>query len=364
MVIRLFHFAISLIVLTPAIIKAEPCIEKNLYKIPNSPFNKMTIHDQDGARICYSYTATQLINYSLISQGKFNAPVVNPIHAAWTTYYKNPIFFKSKNLVGGEVTDVINALNEEGICLNSDVNKILSELNKNTNMSEAQILASLDLIYETKYKPSQSLANKINQVAGVYSKNQCSLGRPINYRALIENIKTLGLEKKSSTEILEKLFDSCKNQKIKIPEIEEKFSGSDEEFAKLIENQLTQNNPIVASVCSPVLTNASTYRGLCGLPIRKLDQINYGSDCKPHSVLIVGSKLEKFPNKEDNQCLYLVRNSWGTFNRPATAQACACYTRNREYKDNCKENEVSKYVGCWYRKEDIVANTTDLEYLK
>lgn len=320
----------------------------------NSPFNSIPIYDQDGVGLCYAYTTSQMIDYYRFSQGAKG--LTNPIYAGWATYYKDANFFKSRSLQnGGHEHQVVEALKKVGVCEDNFVSKRLSELTLDLGLSEAQTLHFLESVYKN-YNGILTSKNWDSAYQEIRTQTLVSCSQALNIKKRLEQFGFLEL---APTYILDQLFKNCKTHAIKVPDVIVQDKGTDNEFENKINDVFKRQLPVTIGVCSSLFTNNQN-RDLRGIQyiFNRASNANIKKECGPHSVLLTAQK------KINGECNYLIRNSWGASWYPPTATSCACITRNRTYKQFCQKGEGEEYVGCWFKKNDILPNTSSITYFK
>ena len=330
-------------------LKAEDtCSTADLNAIPNSPFSKIPIYDQDGAGLCYAYAAAQMIDYYRFKNGDQGNDLTNPIYASWVAYYeKRNFFLKSMDLVGGDSDVVISALKSNGVCTNQEVEKKILSLNKSTNLTSPQLLFFLDTIYKYRkyFFTWDHTVSEFNK--HVDSKLSCQQSLDLK-----NEFERLGILSSAPSLVLDNLFKNCKKHKLDVPELETHHMGDDKQMKNIIDTELEKNMPIQIDMCGHFLqeTTPTSYRGRIDVQIFKPREMSRWFGCGPHAVIISGRM------KINGECHYQVRNSWGSLRYPPHATSCGCRTKNGSYKAICDKGEGIEYTGCWYRAKDLIPN--------
>ncbi len=329
------------------IINAEECSTIDLNESKSSPFNKIPIYDQDGVGLCYSYAAVQMVDYYRLLKGQKNVELTNPLYAAWLSVFKDPKILKNLDLKGGGyVEDVVSALKKHGACSDKDTKKALLSLMKASGKSEAEILNFLQLMFKGQFslideKSKQRLFNRLENEMGL----NCS-----QFNATVDLLKIKKILGLYPSYILEGFLKDCRTSEINVPNLVKYNIGSDEKFKKIIDQSFERKLPPQVSInCSeeffstPAKDNG---RNILGLRISQ--------SCGMHAVVLAGRK------KINNECSYMIRNSYGAFWYPKGASSCACKLKNGNYKSHCQKGEGMEYLGCWFKSTDLMKSLGDI----
>jgi len=325
----------------------ESCKTVDLNSSPSSPFKKIPIYDQDGVGLCYSYAASQMVDYYRLKNSKASYDLTNPVYAAWLTSWKAPTLFKNIDLKGGGyVEDVVSALKKYGTCSDKETKKNLSELMKSTGKSEAEVLNFLQIMYTSAIDlksayTKKKLLNLIEKEAGI----NCS--QVEESVSLLKLKKILGLY---PSYILETFFKGCKKNNVDVPELKKFTIGSNEKFQNLITQSFERDLPPQVSIncgnsffANPSIRTSSL-----------IANTRFSINCGMHAVILTGRK------KIQKNCSVLIRNSYGALWYPDGAIDCACKTMDGKYKAHCKRGEGQEYLGCWFKEIDVLSNTGDI----
>lgn len=345
--------------LSDALPAPSACEEIDLHASPNSPFNKIPIYDQDGTGLCYSYAAAQIADYYLIKNSQ-KIQRVNPVYAAWLSEYKTKNFFTARDgLDGGQIYNVLRAIKSQGVCSDADVRKKLAELKNAGNFTDAEALYFLETAYST-HENSRSLfgfgrANP-NWAKSVGRNASDFLRNPGCVRATTW-LKSRELAGVATTAALEQIFDGCRSNTLRLPEVRVTDSGSDQVVGAEISRSLKSGYPVAASfACANQFFSApGATRKLKGWspPLWRSSRGNLKS-CQGndggHAIVVGGQKTI------NGACHYFIRNSWGAFWVGQGATNCACRDAYGKYKSNCKSEEAREILGCWYKKSDVLPN--------
>jgi hypothetical protein len=323
-------------------LNSNQCPQVDLNQGPESPFNQIPIYDQSGVKICYAYSASELIDYYRLKNKDTNYDLTNPIYAAWATYFKEAKT-DQQGLIDkdGNELEVIAALKKNGVCSNSDIEAKFDQLVKSFRMNDAQILTYVESMYSSR--------NNIIFPGAEFSPIQNFTTRVIltcsQKTELDTDFRRNGYLNVAPTAFLQELFRDCETHDLDLPGVYEKNWVAEQVLQQLTNSALAKELPVVLKMCANVLSNHS-YRGQ--IAPRQLRE-----DCGHHSILVSAQA------SINGQCNYLLRNSWGIW-RDSEATACACITHDKKYKQICSRSEAETYVGCWYKQKDILPNTQSI----
>lgn len=347
---------------------ASDCKEVNLVTQKDSPFKKIPVYDQDGAGLCYAYAASQIVDYHLIKNGKNRST-----HPLWIALkYSESEWFKG-DITGGRGNDAIKALLKAGSCHHTQVSSGLAEWAKKANLKEAELIGFLEKVIpkiNTQYQGAvfnrsamraplpteaevkETITNAINGF-----KPYCSATADLE--KLMPELLNIGIM--SSRRVIGSLvLNECKKiTKLSVPNPVRKSPDTDEEYVKILQTQIAKGAPTTISYCANVLKNPN-YDGITN---RFWDSRNTVKDCGNHESIIVGKKVI------DNQCHFLLRNSWGTgFGSATKSWKCLCKNKKTgAYLDNCERSKHNngQYTveACWVSSSAISKNTYGITYL-
>lgn len=346
--------AAARLIISPVTDSPPSCREMDLNEDPQSPLHKIPIYDQDGSGLCYAYAASQMIDYYRLQHGDKSYDLTNPVYASWATYYKNPSYFKSSTLDGGDGPKVVAALKQQGMCTNRDVQKQLRQLS--STASDSEILEFLDIVYKNHggwffNEDWETTSEEVTKKIGISCQQQDSL------KAVLQKKDFFSL---APTEVLSKMFKDCAAKPVNVPELEAYSFGDDKAMKDQLDKALAKKLPAQVDLCSGFFEDPS-FRGLRGWspPLFRSSNGNSKKGCGAHAVVVTGRL------NINGSCHYLIRNSWGSYWKPEGATACACKTRSGAYKQICNDpKEVAEYVGCWFDQKTMLPNTGGVNVFK
>lgn len=358
--IKILFLLYSLLVSSLAVAN---CNTVNLITAKNSPFTKIPVYDQDGVGICYAYAASQLIDYHLIKNGGSRS-----VHPLWAAL-KYTDSEKQKQISSGNTYETILALKKYGNCDQKKVSNAIKLWASKANVKEAEVIHLIEKLAPemksllSKKRVSDPKANSLNAKEVETAINKaielhapyCSPGA--TWDKLLPSLRPLLVL--NSTELLSHLvMPDCSSNitELKLPNPTKLSSSSDSGWSNIIQNKLSNNTPISISYCATVLKSGPSYDGITergGI----FTNNKYSKNCGFHESLIVGKKLI------NNQCHFLLRNSWGSgFGSSTKKWNCLCKNKKTgSYLDNCTANKHNngQYTveGCWVNAEALAKNT-------
>jgi hypothetical protein len=278
------------------------CSPVNLITMPNSPFHIIPVYDQKDSNTCYAYSASQILDYHLISQGSPKTSV----HPAWIAL--NYALGRSRNTLDvGHTKEAIERINIVKNCDSSIVREALINWAGTRKLSDADIIAFIER-YST---PSQS--------------------PPLFDQRRDRLLARLRKTASNSVDVVAKiLLPYCRQrQDLQVPRVAS-YNFSQLPKDQAVEDFMIQRigkylSPISVAYCSNVWKHAS-YDGIDLTNLGRRDLLK--PDCEYHESLIVGRKIA------GNSCQLLVRNSWGREWRSA----------NRQWKCLCKDKVTGKFI--------------------
>jgi hypothetical protein len=411
----------------------DNCDDIDLQEPKNSPLRKMPVLDQDSTGACYAYAGSVLLDYQRLKKNPKAKPS-NPLQMALLTRLDDSggLLADEKDTWGGLIEDSINAR-----CI-VDIPRIRrsrSPRSRTVYSNTAWSLGSLrpclrgiltmrrgvSTIYNASIKhggctaeTSKARFNELRAVLGenltdaniiarleIYlNETTTSSGKPRSLagtepcdmkkerEALQEFMKSKGLHPKLALEMIRDLFQECRKSKLsfgKLPKAENYSRFSDEDASKAFNLLLKEQIPVGLSIASPVLRDP-TERCVTVDPVNQDRAVapNHPA-CKEgskdphfmHAVALIGQK------KINDECHYLIRNSWGGSWRAKGANGkpaqCSC-NRVKNIDDNkpiyhsvCPEEEANdvvendgvldldapfaeSYPGCWIPRRAILGN--------
>lgn len=359
---------LSLSILTSQVL-ASDCKEVNLVTAKDSPFNKIPVYDQDGAGICYAYAASQLVDYHLVKKGHNRS-----VHPTWAALkYAESKWFQNK-LTSGLAVDTIKALQDAGICPEAQVSKGLKEWAKKAKLKESELIGFLEKVvpqisaqYRTAGFNKSSFKAPIPSEAEVKAtiqkvikdfKPYCTASAELD--KLMPELLNIGLM--SSERVIASLvINECKNvTKPNIPNPIREKPDNDADYGKSLKTKLNSKTPTVISYCANILKDPK----YDGIESNRWTSRKLANECGGHESLIVGKKTI------NNQCHFLLRNSWGTgFNSSTKNWKCLCKNKKTgAFLDNCERSKHNngQYTveGCWISEAAISKNTYGITYLE
>ena len=333
------------------------CPTKDLNAGPTSPLHGMPIYDQDGTGSCYAHGASQLVTYELNQQkGNSADNEVNPIFAAWVEKYEDSLL-RSNGVNGGESVEVIKSLKSRGVCSPKSVAKGIHILKYACakDITDAQLIHLLELLYDNysslSFDPLQRVINKVQEVN---KKTPWVSDCQIDTVAGLAHLN--GLMNIPATQILSTLFSDCvRIPMASLPDPQHYGWGDDEGILKELDLSLDHDKPASIAVCAEIFDDPKTELLHRSPPLFRGSNGNLPSKCGNHEVVVTARAIV------GGSCKYLIRNSWGALWKSPGGQACACILNSGEYKDVCTAaDEVREYVGCWFDKDFVGKNITDL----
>jgi hypothetical protein len=365
------------------------CRNINLYETQAESMDKIPVYDQDGAGICYSYVASQLINYHLLKNKLASELVVHPVWGAVMASMMN----NKTSTASGHSLDVLRGLKKNFNCDYNTVKDSILDHTKANGVTEPVILSFIEKFVEnynlekikfridTYLKPRiddtnirkkslltvQNLGDQNFEIAfkltSKQMKNFCSSG---DFDYLLPALKESDMTMSSIW--FNVLFKKCnelqkfniQNKQIKSLEIKNMLRNeemSDANILEKINENLKSQRPLVINYCSKVIKNKQ---------VRLTENINKNfrkqlAGCNSHASLIVASK------KSGNSCQYLIKNTWGSWYW-AGNNSCYCQHKKTKKKiDNCskKTHPESDYtvLGCWFDGQDLAPNVQDAMFI-
>lgn len=345
---------------------SDECPTSDLNARADSPFRKIPIYDQDGTGNCYAYAAAQMIDYYRIQKNDQNYELTNPIYAGWATYFKDRKSSQRKSLTAGKSVNVFKALKNTGICDNKEVARRMNALMKDTGLSEARAMFFLETAY--KHSANSSNPHELEQVKKDFNVYATTCNE--NVTAFIDNLELNGLFAAAPTLVLHNLFHGCPAKPVDVPDVQWVHTGTDSKVRDALEKGLLENQlPVQINYCaSPLDTPASepqpskppskVFSFIKKIIPRAVFTGRTSAGCGDHAALISGQTTI------NGQCHYQIRNSYGSYWYPPGATSCACITKEGVYKEQCEKGEGQQYVGCWFKREDVLANTKSVNVFK
>lgn len=331
---------------------AGNCGTVNLLTIPDSPFNKIPVLDQNGSNICYAFTATQMIDFHLMKNGAKKRAV----HPVWSALSSHNRGFGAGALSASRTDFSVEGIRQKGNCSRDYILKALSKWAKIAGTNEAKFLDILDKLTWQIQKDGGKQKLGINGVKKIFfdtTKNAC-LQNPL-WDALSPHLMSLAVIN-SERILLDLVIPQCKTNKamLNFPKIQYQNASLYRAMnIEYIEQMLNKNqSPIAIGFCSSVLKNPK-YQGL--LPPQNGQQ-RIKPDCGNHAILLIGKK------KIGNACHFLLRNSWGSgFSQGNKNYQCICRNKKtNQMIDGCTEkthnNGQWAVDSCWVPTASLMHN--------
>lgn len=362
------RFLVSLMLIFSSHVFASNCEEVNLVTEKNSPFKKVPVYDQDGAGICYAYAATQLVNYYLVKKGQSRS-----IHPTWAALkYAESSWFKNQ-LTSGLAVDTIKALKEAGVCSEEQVSKGLKEWATKAKLKESELIGFLEKVVpqiSAQYRsagysrnpfkaplPSEAEVKATIQKAIKDFKPYCTASAELD--KLMPELLNIGIM--SSERVIASLvINECKKiTKLNIPTPIRDRPKTDDDYGKILKTKLNSKTLTALSYCANILKDPK----YDGIQSSMWDSRKSASDCGGHESIIAGKKMI------NNQCHFLLRNSWGAgFNSGTKKWKCLCKNKKTgAFLDNCESSKHNngQYTveGCWISESAINKNSYGITYL-
>lgn len=312
-------------------------------------FRNIPVYDQNGFGGCYSYTATQMIDYWKQTHGQPSSENTSPIFAAFISKQKN---WENANELSGGITSItIETLKEYGSCRKNIVDNAIKRFSNKNSVNPATFLSFIEKIfkdYRTRSALSEELSDskmmsrkKIeNDYSRSFHKAQCAyeskgLLDNVNIQKLYSKIEDYAV-KADFIGLMEDIFGECKKgnmKKIDVPDvINMKIESNElEKSVEKIDKLLSKNNPqpIGINYCSQVLLD------------KNYQKSNDNLECEHHASTIVGRRMK------NGKCQILIRNSWGS----------SC-----NYDWECKTSSENLAEGIWINADTLLKNTTSIDY--
>lgn len=350
-----------------------PCANVNLQTQEDSPLKDIPVYDQDGIGSCYSYAASVLMDFHRLKNGY--GGLSNPLWLA----LKHTQDEGDESIEGGRIKDTINEVRKVGICKDDIVNRALDRALNENNISHAQFMDIVELMYELWDKEENVTAGDVYNDA----MSQCHSGAGSITVPLYEQI-TRPFKKKNGDigkiipeAFLDDLFAECKGENVKKPAIPKSKTScekcTDSEMDEKIKGLLSGGQPVGISYCASVLydddyegINSSRNGSYGWFADTRSERVNHEKDkekkdgttiegCGRHASVIVGSR------NIGGTCQYLLRNSWGSTSYSDHA-SCLCETSKGVYEDCRHRDGKPNKVGCWIDADELTANTYKLTH--
>lgn len=346
---------------------ADDCTPIDLYKDTKSALRSVPIYDQGETGTCYAHAAVQLVDYWRIKNLQINTGYLDPLYAAHITSQhpeKLEAFKFEKNQVKTVFTQAksdpstyanfsvstIEALNTFGGCSRDTANLAFQKYRFQNGLSNTDLVNLVEtLTYNSKSVP-RNIPKSLQDIVSKITFDE---------KVTTQTAKA-GKKVYTANDALAEIFGVCSSKKITVNTPKPKFimARDDQTIKSYYDKNLNLTNPLIGNICANML-NDDSYKGFV-VPLAYSKNSNRtqfkNKTCQMHEILVVGRK--KF---SDNSCKYLIRNSWGT--QWNAGKECACILDNGTYQDVCKVAKPKTFLGCWYNREQVIANTATITFL-
>ncbi len=309
---------------------AQSCGTINYLTQENSPFEKIPVSDQDGAGICYAYTASQLLNYHILKTNQASELVMHPVWVALKA--------SRRILEAGSELNAINSVNNAGNCSYNRVEGALNLFSNNSNLTGSPLVTFLETYARSLTRQARGPARPVNQSmietaqdeAIKEASSHCS--DDVLWERLLPQLSTVS---ETSVQLFTRLLqDSCSSQNLtqfQTPRAVNIFPFDTHAHARSTMNAQIGKGPFIFGYCSESWTNPN-FNGYSEIG-RKYKEVD--PNCGMHSSMMVGRK------QIGQHCYMLVRNSWGTsWGKWNENQKCICRHKvTREWVDECTFDE-------------------------
>jgi hypothetical protein len=343
---------------------ASDCSPVNLINFSKSPFEKIPVYDQNGAGICFAYSAATLVNYELMkNQGEKDLVA----HPAWLALMDS-MNDVDERVSAGNSARAIQSVNDFVNCDHKEVSAALMTWANKVQITESEILGLIDLYAKnltTRFEDSRMEATLSVESKDLWTSYEAAyeklskICQPQPFHQWSSLFAVLApLKIVSSREMLTSLlFPTCApvlNTK-KLPKADSNKFFSDSSYKEKIRTTLNTHDPAAFSHCGYYWDDPKTQRLAIGDRSGLKDA--KGKDlCGNHEAVVIGKK------EVEGSCQYLVRNSWGDQWQKRN-QSLKCFCRNRTtnvYEDDCTEkthsNEFWAVEACWAPEDELVSN--------
>lgn len=267
------------------------------------------IRNQDSIGWCYAFAAADLASYKL--QKQISAADIALTHNKDFLNDVARLFGKNESTFeGGFPQQALKKAMRKGLCLEKD---LPSEDNANSEFVDR--LSNIDKMGRLNIDGKNSNCNSLhNQTKAIFPN--------INVRELQEILK-----KSSTNNFIENMANKTCGDRIKADfEVETISKLDSEKFAKVLDQQMDNKNPVSLTYDATVLFNRR----------------DYATSNFVHASVVVGRRH----NQKTGQCEYLIRNSWG--------RGCGTYDPQLA----CDNGNI------WIPKADILKRSHEASYIK
>ncbi|MFZ4715107.1 MAG: hypothetical protein ACOYL6_15405 [Bacteriovoracaceae bacterium] len=357
------------------------CPTMNLYKIPDGPYQKIPLYDQEESNLCYAYSAADMTNFDLLSSKKTKEVVVDPVWVAYVDKSKNTDY----KLDFGRAKEAIESLNQMGICKASKVEEFIQKFSHEVGLTEIQVMNFLADLESKIFKLTSYPEHQKKNADGSYSRLQENVFSEAykdiaekyeiihvedqvacQKNILLENdLKQINFIKNNAITICQEyIFKECKgpillkNYQFNTNSLKN-ATASDQEVSQKIRSRLGNNlQPLQIGYCANIFSDSS----YDGIPTK--DRNKRADDCLAHSSVLVGARSLQ------NKCQYLLRNThgpqWGEWNRHLT-----CFCQDKKTKKMIEDCTAQKnpsldftILGCWIPEEILSKNISNMSWIE
>lgn len=338
----------------------DACPTQNLYTIPDSPYQKIPVYDQDGAEICYAYVGSELANYSLLSRKLVSKPVIHPL---WTAYLYS-YYEDEPEIDGGSAALALKILGEKGVCNAEDVQKALKEFANGAQLTEPEVLSFLSSMRRGMKKLQKRNKFKFKKMNQDEMFNKSFLKVSTEFKSFNDDNLTCAKEdfskQLSQIDLLHNhlvtifhniVYRKCTKFTRYDLDYDNYYGESDDQVKNQIRVFFTkEKKPLAIRFCGNVLYN-DKFDG-----IENVDRIKASKKCYRHASLLVGTR------EKAGKCEYLLKNTWGSsWEKWTKERSCFCQNKKTsEYIEDCKKetHPESDYtvLACWIAEDKLAKN--------
>ncbi len=300
----------------------------------------MPVLDQDGTGLCYAYVASQMLDFEVIKQEQSRTH-----HPLWIAI-KQAEITNQRGTYSGKASTSISALLSKKNCPYHLVDNALKIWTKKANSTEAGLIHLIETYSNNIHTKKEKPWDNALETARPWCGTESALGQ------IFEDIKKI--QDADSLKMFSTILkNTCKDSLLKSSSyigLETKLT--EEQASPSISSQLLRTKaPVGIGLCANIFTNPN-YEGVYNRGIGGM--IIHG--CGTHEVIVVGQR------QKNNQCQFLVRNSWGPLFSDATKDwECLCRERSSgKIVDNCKNttHDSGRFLveGCWIGENHLKKN--------
>ena len=391
----------------PLALASSTCETVNLYEQATNPINQIPIWDQAQFGTCFAYSASQLVDYELRTNGD---PLQGtPVSPVWTALnhkkhasalQKLITFHDPDGLEYSSISWAIKDLKKNGVCKYDTVKKALGNFKIDHDITDDEFILLFSKLWKTTSKSNlndvDQILEKLNEDKDFrkmtddlmvrLSKNASpadpgAATDPVltknnflkNYIAELKNKFIVKAETKSLLRYLKNVvFEECKDDnlvKVDLPPLVHfgEFYSTDRNVIRKLDHVFDQTvaKPIAIGYCAGVYHDQEINIDDRVTIAPRIIALPSKSGCSPHYSLLVGKRQSK--DAESGSCDYLLRNSYGTH---FWTKKYECYCEEQDGKrrncsyDQDKDIPGIKVLGCWIKGEDLSASIFDGVYFR